>query len=110
MAATLLAPLSPPASSPSPASSVGAASRPSRRFPLSRLGLVLIASSVILSACAAGPERPPYPGRRVGGGAGDTTMGDAAKEMRSTQSVLSSGNSILSTVGAIGRNVSRLGR
>jgi hypothetical protein len=40
----------------------------------------------------------------------NTAMGSTAREMRSTQSVLSSGNSILGTIGSIGRNVSRLGR
>jgi hypothetical protein len=63
-----------------------------------------------LSACADGPDHPPYPGRRTTSMQDNTAMGSTAREMRSTQSVLSSGNSILGTIGSIGRNVSRLGR
>lgn len=70
----------------------------------------MVVSGLALSGCAAGPDRPPYPDRRASRGQDNSAMGGTAREMRSAQSVLSSGNSILGTIGSIGRNIERLGR
>jgi hypothetical protein len=110
MAARFLASSNILSSLPSKSSPSGIDSSPARCLRLPRIALALVASAVVLSACADGPDHPPYPGRRTTSMQDNTAMGSTAREMRSTQSVLSSGNSMLGTIGSIGRNIERLGR